>query len=68
MFDIGVNKILLLVVTIMTLAFTAGCGGAGVSQGGVSVTVDQALTLWQNKETVIIDEGGMLARRGPVVK
>ncbi|MDF2572763.1 MAG: sulfurtransferase [Sporomusa sp.] len=50
-----VKKLLLMVFTIMLLSFSVGCGGAGAFQGGVNVTVDEALALWQNKEAIIID-------------
>ncbi|SMC76661.1 rhodanese-like domain-containing protein [Sporomusa malonica] len=49
------NKLLLAVLMIMILAFSVGCGGAGATQGGVNVTVDEALALWQNKEAFVID-------------
>ncbi len=49
------TKILLTVVVIMLLAFGTGCGGAEATRGGVTMTVDEALRLWQNKEAIIID-------------
>ena len=48
------NKIMLIVLLIV-VTISAGCNYVDASQGGVSMTTEEALSLWQAKEAVIID-------------
>lgn len=45
----------LLVTAILVTIFVSACSGNKASQGGNTVTVEEALRLWQNKEAIIID-------------
>lgn len=49
------KKILLIVWLILLLAISAGCNHSNASQGGFNMTTEEALSLWQAGEAVIID-------------
>ncbi len=49
------NIIILIVLLIVLLAVSAGCNDTNASRGGISMTTEEALSLWQDGKAVIID-------------
>ena len=49
------NIILVFITAILLTISVSACSGKNADLGGNTVTVDEALRLWQNKEAVIID-------------
>ena len=49
------NKIMMLVMLIVVVAISAGCNHVVASRGGISMTTEEALSLWRAQKAVIID-------------
>ena len=49
------NKLMLIVLLIVIMTISTGCNHVNASQGGVSMSAEEALSLWQAQEAVIID-------------
>ncbi|CQR74206.1 putative adenylyltransferase/sulfurtransferase MoeZ [Sporomusa ovata DSM 2662] len=49
------NKIMMIVMLVVVVAISAGCNQVVTSQGGISMTTEEALSLWQAQKAVIID-------------
>lgn len=49
------NKIMMIIMLVVVVAISAGCNQVVASQGGISMTTEEALSLWQAQKAVIVD-------------